>query len=317
MKNKKGIALVSGGLDSLLTVFILKEQNIPLICVTFITPFFGWKYKKNPQEFEEKFLSLGVEKVKIVDITEEFIEILKNPKYGYGSYANPCIDCKILMLKKAKEIMEKESAQFIVTGEVVGQRPFSQNKNTLELIEKKAGVSGILLRPLSAKLLSPTLPEIQGWVNREKLFDIYGRRRIPQIELAKKFGIKDIPSPSGGCLLTDPVIGERVLKVLKENRPLNPKIAELLVIGRHIFEKDFWIVVGRNQKENELLCEITNGYFPCYTLNFPSPLLCVIQGTPSSEYLFSVLLKYSKKARNALAKNEEVKLEEVRGEKFN
>ncbi len=305
---KKAVVLVSEGLDSLLTLLILQAQDIELVALRLTTPFFPLK---DESSFRSKLLSLGVKKVKILDITEEFLSVLKAPSYGYGSYANPCIDCKILMLKKAKEVLLEEGASFIATGEVLGQRPMSQNKASLELIEKRANVSGLVLRPLSAKLLAPTEPEKNGLVNREALFDIYGRRRTRQLELAKKLGLKEIPSPSGGCLLTDPQIGERVLTVIKEKKPLTLKTAELLTFGRHFFEEGLWVMLGRNQEENKRLFELVSGEYPCYTLNYPAPYLVVVEGTPPEEYLKSLLLKYSKKARQALEKGEEVVLEKL------
>ncbi|MEZ0344785.1 MAG: tRNA 4-thiouridine(8) synthase ThiI [Caldimicrobium sp.] len=307
----KALLLFSEGLDSTLSGLILKREGIEVIAVRFITPFFGWKYKRNPQAFEEKIKSLGFDKGLVIDVTEEYLEILKNPKHGYGDYANPCIDCKIFFLKKAQALMEKLSCDFIATGEVLGQRPMSQNKMAMEIIEKEAGVSGLLLRPLSAKLLKETEPEKKGLVRRENLFGHRGRRRLFQLELAKEFGLKEIPTPAGGCLLTDPVIGGRVLKVLKERRTLTPLTAELLTLGRHHFEVEIWVVLGRNEEENKKIKEIAGQTLPLFTLNEPSPLLAVIEGSPSEEYLKELLLKYSKKARKKLEEGGKVELVSV------
>ncbi len=310
----RAIVLSSKGLDSLLVIYLLKKLGITPIPVRFITPFFSWEYHFYPEKFEEELKELGLEEGYVVDITKEFLEILRNPEYGRGDYANPCIDCKILMLKKAKEIMEKIGADFIATGEVVGQRPMSQNKNSLELIEKKAGVSGILLRPLSAKLLSPTEPELKGLVDREKLYDIYGRRREVQFKLAREFGLKKIPSPSGGCLLTDPVIGSRVLKALKLKKDLNPVTAQLLTLGRHFLERDFWFVLGRRKEENEKICQIVEGKYPVFSLDVPSPVGVIVDGHSSNQseaQLKELLIKYSKKARQTLETGKEVKLVKV------
>lgn len=307
----KALLLFSEGLDSTLSGLILKREGIEVIAVRFITPFFGWKYKRNPQAFEEKIKSLGFDKGLVIDVTEEYLEILKNPKHGYGDYANPCIDCKIFFLKKAQALMEKLSCDFIATGEVLGQRPMSQNKMAMEIIEKEAGVSGLLLRPLSAKLLKETEPEKKGLVRRENLFGHRGRRRLFQLELAKEFGLKEIPTPAGGCLLTDPVIGGRVLKVLKERRTLTPLTAELLTLGRHHFEGEIWVVLGRNEEENKKIKEIASQTLLLFTLNEPSPLLAVIEGSPSEEYLKELLLKYSKKARKKLEEGGKVELVSV------
>jgi len=300
------ILLFSEGLDSHLAGLILKEQGIKVIAVKFITPFFGWKYKENSELFFKKIEDLGFDKGVLIDITEEYIEILKKPQYGYGDYANPCVDCKIFMLKKAKELMKEFKADFIATGEVLGQRPMSQNKNTLELIENKASVKGILLRPLSAKLLAETEIEKKGLIDREKLLDIRGRKRTIQLELAKKFKIKEIPTPGGGCLLADPQIGKRVLKIIKEKRTLNYDTAQLLILGRHFFEEGIWIILGRNKEENEKIKNIVKNKYKTYILNTPAPLGVVIEGNPPEEFIKKLLIKYSKKAKDKISKGEEV-----------
>jgi len=212
------------------------------------------------------------------------------------------------MLKKAKKLMEELKTDFIATGEVLGQRPMSQNKNALELIERKAGVKGILLRPLSAKLLAETEPEKKGIIDREKLFDIFGRKRNAQFELAKKFKLKEIPTPSGGCLLTDPQIGERVLKVIKERRTLNYETSQLLVIGRHFLEEGLWIVLGRNKEENEKIRKIVQNKYKTYTLEVPAPTAVIVEGNPPEEFIKKLLIKYSKKAKEKILKGEDVSL---------
>lgn len=300
------LLLFSEGLDSHLAGLILKEQGIKVVAVKFITPFFGWKYKENPEPFYEKIKELGFDEGFLVDLTEEYLEILKKPEYGYGDYANPCIDCKIFMLKKAKELMKEFQADFIATGEVLGQRPMSQNKSALNLIEKKAEVKGILLRPLSAKLLAETEVEKRGLVDREKLFGISGKKRTFQLGLAKKFKLKEIPTPAGGCLLTDPQIGGRVLKVLKEKRTLNYKTAQLLTLGRHFFEEGLWIILGRNFEENEKIKKIAEKDYKTFTLNVPSPVAIMIEGNPPEEFIKNLLIKYSKKAKEKILKGEEV-----------
>lgn len=304
----RAILLFSEGLDSTLSGLILKREGIEVIAVCLTTPFTGWKYKRNSQAFEEKIKSLGFDRGLVIDVTEEYLEILKTPKHGYGAYANPCIDCKILFLKKAKALMERFSADFIVTGDVLGQRPMSQKKITLELIEKEAGVSGLILRPLSARLLKETEPEKKGLIKREKLFAHRGRSRLFQFELAKEFGLKEIPTPAGGCLLTDPVIGSRVLKALKEKRTLTPLTLELLTLGRHHFEGEIWAVLGRNKEENKKIKEIVGQTYPLYTLNEPSPFLAVIEGNPSEGYVKELLIKYSKRAKKNLEEGGEIEL---------
>jgi len=196
-----------------------------------------------------------------IDISNFYCGIIENPKYGYGKNANPCIDCKIAFLKAAKEYMEREGFDFIVTGEVVNQRPMSQNLPTLRLIEKEAGVEGLVLRPLSAKLLPPTIPEQKGWVDREKLLDISGRGRDRQLRLAKEFGLKYIPQPSGGCLLTMEEVGRRVFDQLT-HREWDCDIAKLVPIGRHFrLPSGAKVIVARNRDEVNYLKQFQNRWY--------------------------------------------------------
>ena len=205
MNNKKikALVLLSGGLDSILAVKLLLEQGIEVEAINFRTNFCG------PSKARPAAKMLGV-RLHEVDIRKEFLEVLKKPKHGYGSGMNPCIDCHALMLKKAGELMQKENScpersrriDFIATGEVLGERPMSQHKKALKIVEKEAGLEGYLLRPLSAKLLEPTIPEKENLVDREKLLAISGRNRKPQMELAARYGIKNYPTPAGGCALT-------------------------------------------------------------------------------------------------------------------
>ena len=245
MKKRKALLLFSGGLDSILAAKILKDQGIEVVGLTFRSYFFDERQAKKYAK------QLGIS-LKIVDISEEHFEIVKNPKYGYGKSINPCIDCRVLMLKKAKEIMEKEGFDFVATGEVLGERPMSQNRKALKIVEKESGLEGYLLRPLSAKLLEPTLPEKLRLVDRSKLLAIKGRSRKKQIELAKKFGLK-YPQPSGGCILTDLNFGKKLKEVLEKRKNLDGNDIRLLRVGRHFWYKCFKIVVGRNKEENEIL----------------------------------------------------------------
>lgn len=242
----KAIALVSGGLDSTLAAKLIQNQGIEVIGLYFQIPF----------SISNKTLSdLGIE-VRCVDIKEAFLEIVTNPRYGFGSKINPCIDCKILMLSKAKELMPELGARFIITGEVLGQRPMSQNRQSLYNITKRAEIEGLVVRPLSARLFPESIPEKEGWVNRNKLLDFSGRGRKPQIALAKKLGIQEYAQPAGGCLLTDPEFAKR-LKDLINYHELNMNNIELLKIGRHFrLSKDAKLIVGRNEKENERLVNL-------------------------------------------------------------
>ncbi|MFA5271356.1 MAG: 7-cyano-7-deazaguanine synthase [Candidatus Omnitrophota bacterium] len=247
----KAIALYSGGLDSTLCIKIITNQGIAVTALHFINPLS--RYDKNKEEaLSKKVKELGAD-FKSIYLGENFIEILKNPKFGYGKNLNPCIDCKILMLAIAKKLMPELGASFVITGEVIAQRPKSQHRETLELIEKRSGLEGLILRPLSAKLLKETIPESKGWVKREALFDFNGRSRTPQIELAKMLGIEDYQWPAGGCLLTVPSFCSRVEDFLKSGET-TPENLELLKWGKHFrLSKDFKLIVGRNEEENKIL----------------------------------------------------------------
>ncbi len=247
MKDKiKAVALFSGGLDSILAVKLIQEQGIEVKGVNFKTPFFGL----GESFIIAKDLDINLE---IIDITEELLKILKKPKYGLGKNMNPCIDCHALMFKKGGEYMNKIGASFILSGEVLGERPMSQNRNSLNIIERESGFEGRILRPLSALLLTETIPEKERLVDRNKLLDISGRSRKKQIELAAKMGIKDYPSPAGGCKLTEPAFSKR-LKDLFTQGSFSIEEIELLKLGRHFrLSKDIKLVVGRNKEENEQL----------------------------------------------------------------
>jgi len=254
----KAIALISGGLDSILAAKIVQEQGIEVIPLNFDLPFLQAN-KKNPCEKQNKLRQITdnlATELKSVDTNEDFLELLTKPRYGFGSNMNPCIDCKIFMLSKARELLGPWQAEFIITGEVLGQRPMSQNRQSLELIEKKSNLSGLLLRPLCAKLLPETIPEQRGWVDRNRLFSFNGRSRRPQMQLAKELGIKDYPNPAGGCLLTDPEFAKR-LKELIAHQELSLENIELLKIGRHFrISPEAKLVMGRDEKENEHLLNL-------------------------------------------------------------
>jgi tRNA-specific 2-thiouridylase len=248
----KAIALISGGLDSLLAARCIQGQGITVLPLHFKIPFCHYDRDMSDKTQALSVLvknNLGLE-LKQVDISNEFLSLLDNPRYGFGSNMNPCIDCKILMLAKAKELMAELGASFVVTGEVLGQRPMSQHRHALQLIEKKSGLEGLLLRPLSAKRLTETIPEKECWVDRSKLLDFSGRVRRPQIELAESLHLENYPNASGGCLLTDPEFAKR-LKDLMEHSELTIDAIELLRYGRHFrLGSKTKLVVGRNEKED-------------------------------------------------------------------
>ncbi|MCX7822159.1 MAG: tRNA 4-thiouridine(8) synthase ThiI [Syntrophobacterales bacterium] len=240
----KAIGLISGGLDSLIAAKLIQDQGIEVIGITFSSPF--WDYRRTLAIGEKAGIPM-----KVIDMGEEHFGIVKNPTYGYGSYMNPCIDCHALMIKKAAEVMEETGASFIFTGEVVGQRPMSQRKEALRIIEKLSGYEGKILRPLSALLLPESEPEKQGLVDRSRLLGIGGRGRKEQLSLAKYYGIMEYDTPGGGCLLTKEGYAKK-LKVLLSLFPnAHVRHAEILKYGRlFVIQEKFCLVVGRHSEDN-------------------------------------------------------------------
>ncbi|MEM2319802.1 MAG: tRNA 4-thiouridine(8) synthase ThiI [Candidatus Bathyarchaeia archaeon] len=249
----KALALFSGGLDSVLAVKILLNQGVNVEAVNFVTPFTTHKEGENPALKAAN--KLGVP-IRIVSLGRDYLKIVRKPRYGYGKHMNPCIDCRILMLKKAKKIAKENGAQFIFTGEVLGERPMSQNFKALKMIEEEAGLKGKVLRPLSAKLLPLTEAEKRGLVNRDKLLDIRGRSRKRQLALAKEFGITEYEPPAGGCLLTYKEFSAKLRDLLAHKKRILMMDLELLKIGRHFRFGQNKIIVGRNREENEKLLKL-------------------------------------------------------------
>ncbi|MEN6351518.1 MAG: tRNA 4-thiouridine(8) synthase ThiI [Syntrophomonas sp.] len=250
----KAISLFSGGLDSQLAALLIKQQGIEVLGMTFCTPFFGASEKttKSAEQLDIKLYS--------IDISDDYMkDVLRSPVYGYGKNLNPCIDCHAYMLKRAGQMMEEMGASFLITGEVLGQRPMSQNRSAMSAVEKLAGYRGYIVRPLSAQLLSPTIPENEGWIDRSQLMDISGRSRTRQMELAVKYGIHDYPSPAGGCLLTEANFARRLKKLLDAKPAVELAEIEILKVGRHfILGGGHLLVVGRKHAENERLQQIAN-----------------------------------------------------------
>ncbi|MGI5912609.1 MAG: tRNA 4-thiouridine(8) synthase ThiI [Syntrophomonadaceae bacterium] len=265
----KAISLFSGGLDSQLAVVLIKNMGIEVLGINFATPFFG-SDPSTTQAADE----LGLDLI-TMDISEEYTNtVLRRPRYGFGKNLNPCIDCHGFMLKKAGNYMNEVGASFLITGEVVGQRPMSQNKSALNAVDKISGYRGFIVRPLSAKLLPPTEPELRGWIKREKLLDISGRGRVRQMKLAEELGIKDYPSPAGGCLLTEPNFARRLQSVFNRNPEADVEEMEILKFGRHfIIGKQCLLVVGRNQSENNKIADYAwQGDFLMKVADRPGPL---------------------------------------------
>lgn len=256
---KKCVVLFSGGLDSRLVIKIMQEQGFKVFPIFFRLPF-GCGCC-NALKCSFSFSQTESVKLEIFDCTKgklfkEYMEILKKAEHGRGASVNPCRDCKIFMYKKAKEFAEEKGIDLLVSGEVLGERPMSQMKSSMNLIEEQSGLKGKLLKPLSAKLLPETYVEKSGLVDREKLYSIQGRQRKQQIELAKKFKIK-YPSPAGGCLLCEKFMKKRFLFLFK--RGLDEKELPLVNMGRHFIIDNCWIVIGRNQFENDVIENIKVG----------------------------------------------------------
>lgn len=273
MKDKiKAVALFSGGLDSILAVKLIQEQGIEVKGVNFKTPFFGL----DEALIATKGLDMDLE---IIDITKEILGILENPIHGFGKNMNPCIDCHALMFKKAGEYMIKIGASFILSGEVLGERPMSQNRNSLSLIERESGLEGRILRPLSALLLPETIPEKEGLVNKNKLLNISGRSRKRQMELANKMDLNHYPSPAGGCKLTEPGFSKRLRDLFNQEKYSLEEI-DLLKLGRHFrLNRDIKLVVGRNKEENERLKDFfQKGDFLFKAKNLKGPISLIKKG---------------------------------------
>ncbi len=291
---QKIILLFSGGLDSLLCYYLLKDE-FQVKVIQFYMPFL---HIQDKDEYIKKIKKNYNINLNLIYISEKYLEILFNPKFGYGNNLNPCVDCKILFLKEAKKIMEKEGYDCIATGEIPGQRPFSQQKSFMNLIEKEAGVRGFILRPLAI-----STSKINFEIDKSKFLDLKGRSRKPQLQLAKKFNINPIPSPAGGCLLTDEGYCKKVMllrKVFKNNNLL-PDYFEVLKYGRVILiNNEYLIVVGRNKKENKILknFSLNISSVPIHLSEIPSPFILVLPKkdiSPIKDKIINILKKYTKK----------------------
>ncbi|WP_456382527.1 hypothetical protein [Persephonella sp.] len=272
-KKRRAIALYSGGLDSTLAIKLIQNQGIDVIAVHFYTGFCITETKRRRGEKKPdgssymnpalKYAAKYGFRLEIVDISEDYFDIVTNPKYGYGANINPCIDCRAFMYKKAKELMKEFDADFIISGEVLNQRPMSQHLKAMKTIEREAGVEGLVLKPLSAKVLPPTIPEIKGWVDREKLEGIVGRSRKRQLQLAKELGIDEFEQPAGGCCyLTDENFARKYLETLSVENRITREDLYLLTIGRHFrLPTGTKVVVSRNEGEGNFIRGLKNNYW--------------------------------------------------------
>jgi tRNA U34 2-thiouridine synthase MnmA/TrmU len=244
-KNRKALGITSGGLDSILSALVLRDQGIDITWISFETPFFSSKTAQK----SAKALNIPII---IKDITEDYLPLLYLPRACFGKNMNPCMDCHSLMFKLAGQEMEKQGADFLFSGEVAGQRPKSQTINSMRYVEKNSGFQGLILRPLSAKLLQETIPEKNGWVDRSALLDISGRSRKIQMSLAKKYGIEEYPAPAGGCLLTDSGFSRRLQDIISAQDDFDIRDLHLLKYGRHFrVDKYYKIIVGRSKQDND------------------------------------------------------------------
>ena len=277
----RAVALLSGGLDSILALKLILEQGIEVVALNLILPFLSEKGDYAGATARR----FGIPLVR-VEACEEYLAILRSPKYGYGSAMNPCIDCHIYMLRKAKAVAEQVDASFIVTGDVLGERPMSQHRRALELEDKEACVEGKVLRPLSARLLPETIPERAGWIDRSKLLAIRGKSRKTQIALAKRYNLGGAyPTPSGGCLLTCREFASRVRDILMHNkdRALTMKEVELLKVGRHFRFGASRIIVGRNERENEVLKQLRDADDYLFEVRGCGSPITILKGSKSRE----------------------------------
>ena len=296
-EKKKVVALLSGGLDSQLAVRMMQEQGFDVSAVAIKTPFCDFDCGRGCGfEIRERADDLNVN-LKTVYLGDEYIEMLKNPKYGIGAGFNPCIDCRSMMFDAAKKHMDEIGAEFIISGEVLGQRPMSQHGPALRTIEKESGLVGKIVRPLSAALLPPTDPEKEGLIKRENLGMIKGRTRKNQLQMAKQYGIENPPNAGGGCLLTDPAFGIKAKDLFEHTETPTINDIDLLKIGRHFrLDEETKFVVGRNKDENEMIKAIAlPGDILLEAKDHVGPI-SIIRGKNAKKHIIfasSVTLRYS------------------------
>jgi len=293
MKKKvRALGLCSGGLDSILSGQVLRQQGIEVEWVSFETPFFNAAKARKASEMTGIPLT-------VKPIYNVYIKMLKNPPVGYGKYMNPCMDCHTLMFKLAGEMMPEGNFDFLFSGEVLGQRPMSQNKQSLHYVAKHSGYKGYIVRPLSARNLPETIPEKEGLVDREQLLDIAGRGRKRQMELAKKFGITDYPAPAGGCLLTDKNYSIRLREIFEHQDTCSEEALHLLKYGRHFrLNPENKLIVGRTEKDNEQILKYHNPATDTVidVKDYSSPIGLLPYGAPDNVVLLaaSICAGYSK-----------------------
>jgi len=291
-KARKAIALLSGGLDSLLAIAVVKAQGVEVEALHFHTGFSTAERRRRLGQggaaygdaIRRSGARLGVP-VHIVDVSQELLKVVLHPRYGYGANVNPCLDCHLFMLRKARQYMTAQGADFVITGEVLGQRPMSQHRQALRLLERESELEGLLLRPLSAKLLPPTIPEERGWVDRDRLYAFQGRSRKPQMRLAEEMGLMEYPQPAGGCLLTDENYARRFRDLVAHTsvEALTSEDMILLAIGRHFrVSERAKCIVGRNEAENRYLDQVRGTRGRMAVRDHVGPVT-LVEGAPSAK----------------------------------
>ena len=296
----RALALFSGGLDSMLAIKVIADQGIDVVAIHIKTGFGGTKDISDLMRDRAKQAGASME---IVDVREEYIQkILFDPVYGYGKNFNPCIDCHGYMFKVARGLMEKYDASFLITGEVVGQRPMSQRADAIRQVTKLAEdkEDKLILRPMSAKLMEPTTPEIEGWIDREELFDISGRSREIQLALAKAYGWEDYESPGGGCLLTEEHFSNRLREFIAHDE-LTVTDIDLLKYGRHFRLPDgAKLIVGRNQEDNEGLQSIESEKYITVKLPIAGPFSLLSRAATAEDKALSakIAMTYARSSVN-------------------
>ncbi len=296
---RKAIALLSGGLDSTLAVKMMLDCGIDVVALNFTSPFCTCTGKNSGCKSEAVRVAEEYNiPIKVMHKGMDYLEIVRNPVHGYGKGVNPCIDCRIFLLKKAKEYMEEIGADFVFTGEVLGQRPMSQRRDTLRVIERESGLEGLLLRPLSARHFEPTIPEKEGWVDRSQLLDIEGRSRAIQFQLAEELDVKNYPCPAGGCLLTELSFVPKIKDVFDHSKELNLRDFRLLKTGRHFrIAPASKAIMGRNEIDNNLLEQLRQPGEAALTWldgNTPVVVITGIQDEACFTLGARILLRYTK-----------------------
>lgn len=297
----KALSLFSGGLDSIVSCKVIQAQGVEVQGLKFVSPFFDYDLLAKREEYQQSIYEKYGIKVDLIDVSDEYLQMLAEPAHGYGKNFNPCIDCKILFITKAKSLLDHYGASFLITGEVIGQRPMSQRKDTLRVIERESGTEHILLRPLCSQSQNPTDIEKLGIIQREKLPQLSGRTRTPQIELAKKFGITDFPSPAGGCVLTEQLRASRIKRLFTfAPQFITPQNIIFLLTGRvFLLPEGGWFALGRDMAENDTIMGLRQEGDSIFRISNdrPGPIGLLRYATQDSDFTLAATITahYAKK----------------------